>query len=104
MNRQSKEIERVCEKVENKISYTCDVKNKFDVLSEIKENETSYMLDSSQTSDKVDNCIPTYKKKSVAAENTNTEHKFIFDITCVRNFVFHLFTHSFYFFRLTVHF
>jgi uncharacterized protein YdiU (UPF0061 family) len=75
MNRQSKEIERVCEKVENKISYKCDVKNKFDVLSEIKENETSYMIDSSQTSDKLDNFIPTYKKKIVAAENTNTEHK-----------------------------
>jgi hypothetical protein len=25
------------------------VKNKFDVVSEIKENETSYMIDSSQT-------------------------------------------------------
>jgi methyl-accepting chemotaxis protein len=49
MNRQSKEIERVCDKVENKISYTYDVKNKFDVVSEIKENETSYMIDGSQT-------------------------------------------------------
>jgi hypothetical protein len=54
MNRQSKQIERVCDKVENKISYTCDVKNKCDVLSEIKENETSYMIDNSQTSDKLD--------------------------------------------------
>jgi hypothetical protein len=48
MNRQSKQIERVCDKVENKISYTCDVKNKCDVLSEIKENETSYMIDNSR--------------------------------------------------------
>jgi hypothetical protein len=75
MNRQSKQIERVCDKVENKISYTCDVKNKCDVLSEIKENETSYMIDNSQTSDKLDNFISTYKKKIVASQNTNTEHK-----------------------------
>jgi len=33
------------------------------------------MIDISQTSDKLDNFIPTYKKKIVASQNTNTEHK-----------------------------
>jgi hypothetical protein len=33
------------------------------------------MIDNSQTSDKLDNFIPTYKKKIVASQNTNTEHK-----------------------------
>jgi hypothetical protein len=64
--------------------FLCDVKNKCDVLSEIKENETSYMIDNSQTSDKLDNFIPTYKKKIVASQNTNTEHKQS-NIDCIPN-------------------